>query len=277
MKVQITEYERCQTMNVGSIEDHLIGITKPSIDRMLKMENPGDCIALYTFYCYTRKWQKNNAVFATSDYAMTALGWGRDKFSKAKAQLKEAGFIEDVLRRNENGRVEGWYVGVRFAQSATLAETRSLDIPHCGETAPKYLGIVNEIPNTSKQIQENGSSPKQQTIDFEQGAIAHPTESNDSNSRPPKTKAVTSRASRKSPPQKPDDVTEGTWQAWCEMRKTKQASVSTPVINLLRNEADKAGWSLDSAMQECVLRNWQGFKAAWLEKAYQQEKQSKGI
>ena len=31
----------------GSIEDHLIGITKPSIDRMLRMDNPGDAIALY--------------------------------------------------------------------------------------------------------------------------------------------------------------------------------------------------------------------------------------
>ncbi len=114
--------------------------------------------------------------------------------------------------------------------------------------------------------------------DATQGAIAHPTKSDDLCSRPPRSmKTVKLRSTRKSPPPKPDDVTEETWQAWCEMRKTKQASISTPVINLLRNEANKAGWSLNSAMQECVLRNWQGFKAAWLEKAYQQEKQSQGI
>jgi len=157
MKFKIEQYERCDTMNAGSIEDHLIGITKPSIDRMLKMENPADCIALYTFYCYTRKWQKNNAVFATSDFAMKALSWGRDKFSKAKSQLKDAGFIEDIQRKDSSGKILGWFVGVRFAQSATLGNFHTTEIPDCGESAPKYLGMVNEIPNTGSQMQAETS------------------------------------------------------------------------------------------------------------------------
>lgn len=135
----------------GSIEDHLIGITKPSIDRMLKMDNAGDCIALYTFYCYTRKWQHNNAVYATSDYAMTALDWGRDKFAKAKNQLKDAGFIEDIQRKDSTGKVVGWYVGVKFVQnhptvfpqggSTTVWET-PIQIPSTG----------NKIPITNNKI-----------------------------------------------------------------------------------------------------------------------------
>lgn len=145
-------------MNAGSIEDHLIGITKPSIDRMLKMENPADCIALYTFYCYTKKWQKNNAVFATSEFAMKALSWGRDKFSKAKTQLKEAGFIEDIQRKDSTGKIIGWFVGVRFAQSATLGNFHTTEIPDCGKSGDKYLKLINEIPNTNKQIQEESSA-----------------------------------------------------------------------------------------------------------------------
>lgn len=157
-------------------------------------------------------------------------------------------------------------------------------IPHGAECTPHSAGAITEISKESiiertpiVPLEGDSNLFQSEKFGLAQGAIAHPTKSDDLNSRPPKTKADTTRASRKSPPQKPEDVTEETWQAWCEMRKTKRASISTPVINLLRNEAEKAGWSINSAMQECVLRNWQGFKAAWLEKAYQQEKQSKGI
>jgi hypothetical protein len=155
-------------MNDGSIEDHLIGITKPSIDRMLKMENPSDCIALYTFYCYTKKWQKNNAVYATSDFAMNAMNWGRDKFSKAKSQLKEAGFIDDVQRKDSTGKVIGWYVGVRFAQNATLGNFHIAELPENHPTGfpqggsstvwknPTQIPITgNEIPNTNNKIQSS--------------------------------------------------------------------------------------------------------------------------
>ena len=158
MKFKIEQYERCETMNSGSIEDHLIGITKPSIDRMLKMENPSDCIALYTFYCYTRKWQKNSAVFATSEFAMKALSWGRDKFSKAKTQLKDAGFIEDIQRKDESGKIVGWFVGVSFAQSATLGNFHTTEIPYCGKPSDKYLGMVNEIPSNGTKMQKENSA-----------------------------------------------------------------------------------------------------------------------
>jgi len=135
----------------GSIEDHLIGITKPSIDRMLRMENPADAIALYTFYCYTRKWQHNNAVYATSDYAMTALDWGRDKFAKAKNQLKDAGFIEDIQRKDSTGKVVGWYVGVKFVQN------HPTDFPQGGSTTVwenpiQIPSTGNKIPNTNNKI-----------------------------------------------------------------------------------------------------------------------------
>jgi hypothetical protein len=156
--MEITTYERCDTMASGLPEDYLVGLTKPSVDRILKMDNPGDCLALYTFYCYTRKWQRNSAVFATSEYAMTGLGWGRDRFSNAKKQLKEAGFIDDVSRKGEDGRVLKWYVEVRFAQSATLANFHTTENLHCGKPPHKYLVMVNEIPSNGNQIQKENSA-----------------------------------------------------------------------------------------------------------------------
>lgn len=224
MKYKIEQYERCETTSSGSIEDHLIGITKPSIDRMLKMENAGDCIALYTFYCYTRKWQKNSIPKATSEYAMDGLKWGRERFSKAKANLLELGLIEDVQRIGENGRVLGWYIGVKFAQNATkgefqiaeLQENHPTGFPQGGETRVRENRIQipvtgNKIPNTSKQIQftgrENSAMASSSTTDElplsddNQGAIAQVGKANALFSIPPQTmKTDTLRGQRKSPP-----------------------------------------------------------------------------
>jgi hypothetical protein len=32
----------------------------------------------------------------------------------------------------------------------------------------------------------------------------------------------------------------------------------------IQREAQKAGWTLESALQECVVRGWRGFKAEWV-------------
>ena len=135
------------------------------------MDNAGDCIALYTFYCYTRKWQKNTIPRATSEFAMEGLKWGRERFSKAKANLLQLGLIEDVQRIGENGRVLGWYIGVKFAQNATLGSFDIAEIPdnhptgfpQGGQTRVRENRIQipitnNKIPNTNKQIQEESSA-----------------------------------------------------------------------------------------------------------------------
>jgi|LakMenE18May11ns_1017448.scaffolds.fasta_scaffold9959000_27 hypothetical protein len=161
MEYKIEQYERCETMHDGSIEDILIGVTKPSMDRLLKMQSPGDCIALYAFYCYVRKWQKNSNVFATSEYAMKALDWGRDRFSRAKSQLVEEGFISDVKVRTEENRIDGWYVKVRYAMNSTLGKFHTTEIPQGGKTSDKYPLMVNEIPFNGKQIQERDEKKKE--------------------------------------------------------------------------------------------------------------------
>jgi hypothetical protein len=176
MKYNIQEYERCQTMHSGSIEDILIGVTKPSMDRLLKMQNPADCIALYTYYCYVRKWQNNVRVRAVSSFAMKALDIGRDRFSVAKKQLVEAGFVEDYFERKENGESDRWYIKVRYAMDATLGAFGTVETedqeqlhptenqhgglphptenPHSGKTQYKYPLIINETPFNGNDIIE---------------------------------------------------------------------------------------------------------------------------
>jgi hypothetical protein len=272
-KFRIEQYERCETMNTGSIEDHLIGITKPSIDRMLKMENPADCIALYTFYCYTRKWQKNNAVFATSEFAMKALSWGRDKFSKAKTQLKEAGFIEDIQRKDSSGKIIGWFVGVRFAQSATLGNFHTTEIPYCGESADKYLRMVNEIPNNGKQIQAEAETSAMAS-DSEDGLVspkedvdakAESGKSDDLFSRPPSgVKRMIRRERKNSPPTTiPPELDcrdfRDAWSDFLTHRKEKKKPVTpTNERALLSKLREWGASSAAEALRASVMNGWIG-------------------
>lgn len=64
---------------------------------------------------------------------------------------------------------------------------------------------------------------------------------------------------------KPDDVSAELWADFLKHRKQKKASVTDRVISLIRNEAKNAGWTLEEALNEVILRNWIGFKAEWVE------------
>jgi hypothetical protein len=62
----------------------------------------------------------------------------------------------------------------------------------------------------------------------------------------------------------PDGVSHSVWQEFVNHRKSKKAQVTQLVIDGIQKEADKAGFSLEDALKEVVVRNWQGFKAEWV-------------
>lgn len=63
---------------------------------------------------------------------------------------------------------------------------------------------------------------------------------------------------------KPEGVSEQVWSDFLAHRKAKRAPVSKTVIDGIRREAEKAGWTLEAAMAESVAQGWQGFKADWI-------------
>jgi len=65
--------------------------------------------------------------------------------------------------------------------------------------------------------------------------------------------------------EKPENITNQTWNDFLVHRKKKKASVTQTVINTFIEEAKKAGWTLEDALKECMNRGWQGFKAEWVE------------
>ena len=62
----------------------------------------------------------------------------------------------------------------------------------------------------------------------------------------------------------PDGVTDSVWQDWLSLRKAKKAAVTQTAIDGIAREANKAGVSLQTALETCCARGWTGFKADWL-------------
>jgi len=70
----------------------------------------------------------------------------------------------------------------------------------------------------------------------------------------------------------PEGVQLETWQSFLQARKTNKAIVTPTVVKRIAQEAQKAGWTLENALTECVARGWRGFKAEWVA-----DKQSKNV
>jgi uncharacterized protein YdaU (DUF1376 family) len=66
------------------------------------------------------------------------------------------------------------------------------------------------------------------------------------------------------PTDTPVGVSVDVWQDFVKLRKAKKAPVTDNVVKLIQKEANLAGWSLDQALAECVVRGWQSFKADWV-------------
>jgi len=62
----------------------------------------------------------------------------------------------------------------------------------------------------------------------------------------------------------PEGVSDSVWQEFKSLRKAKKAPITQRAIDAITNEANKAGWTLEKALEECVVRGWQAFKAEWV-------------
>jgi uncharacterized protein YdaU (DUF1376 family) len=53
-------------------------------------------------------------------------------------------------------------------------------------------------------------------------------------------------------------------QVWKDFVSTRKAKITDTAIAIISKEAQKAGWTLQAALQECAARGWRGFKADWV-------------
>jgi len=102
----------------------------------------------------------------------------------------------------------------------------------------------------------------------ERNVDAMPTQSEGNANHKPITnnQSSTTTRSRKVAIDRPDEVTEQTWNDYLQLRKQKRADLTATALDALKREARKAGWSLEAVLRECIVRGWTGFKAEWIDK-----------
>lgn len=64
----------------------------------------------------------------------------------------------------------------------------------------------------------------------------------------------------------PEGVSDSVWQEFKNLRKAKKAPITQRAIDKISEEASNAGWTLEKALEECIVRGWQAFKADWVAK-----------
>jgi len=64
----------------------------------------------------------------------------------------------------------------------------------------------------------------------------------------------------------PEGVSDSVWQEFKSLRKAKKAPITQRAIDKISEEAKLAGWTLEKALEECIVRGWQAFKAEWVAK-----------
>lgn len=75
---------------------------------------------------------------------------------------------------------------------------------------------------------------------------------------------------------KPAGVSDQVWSDFQEHRKAKRAPLTASAMSAIEREAAKAGWEIEDALTETMLRGWQGFKAKWVNDNGRNEKPQAG-
>ena len=143
-------------------------------------------------------------------------------------------------------------------------EDGQLKHTRCDTEIKEYKELIHKRSKAGKASAEQRVNTSSTPV--EQVSNTEPTDVQLTNNQEP----VTINHKEKNTPRKrvdrPDDVTETVWEAFLQLRKEKRAAVSDVALRSIRKEANKAGLSLDAAMQEMCARGWMGFKADWYQK-----------
>lgn len=81
---------------------------------------------------------------------------------------------------------------------------------------------------------------------------------------PPATTPVKKNSAKQA--SAPEGVDADVWSEFVAVRKKRGSLVTERVMNGIKAEAEIAGWTLNDALKEVVLRGWQSFKADWVNK-----------
>jgi uncharacterized protein YdaU (DUF1376 family) len=136
----------------------------------------------------------------------------------------------------------------------------------CDDVIKQYQAMAEKNRANGK----GGGRPKNNPVGIQSQPIDNPKVTLTINHKPITNKRATEVAT-------PEGVSIEVWEEFLKNRKAKKANVSALVINRISEEARKAGWTLENALKEIVIRNWQSFKADWVKDSKETYSPMKGI
>lgn len=132
-----------------------------------------------------------------------------------------------------------------------------------------FISVVHQYAENMKRPNQyiiNFQGSSQESTEEQNQAIDHPNRryppSKSEVPLPPNRMIETGNTNRNV--NKPEDVSISVWQEFLEHRKSRKAKVTPLVMEIIAKEAQKAGWPLEDVLKEIIVRNWQSFKAEWV-------------
>jgi hypothetical protein len=176
------------------------------------------------------------------DYSTLAALIGMDvgEVKRAVKELESRG----VFSRTEKGVI----YSRRMVRASELSETRA--------------------KNGAKGAQKTNSARAAKTDTYGDLPQQNDRQMERQTGRPQKPEARVKKIPKKDAGEigQPDGVSDAVWRDFVALRHRKDAPITETAMAGIRREAEKAGWTLESALAECATRGWQGFKAEWVNK-----------
>lgn len=140
-------------------------------------------------------------------------------------RLQEVGLVDEVLSPCA-------WDDLQFVSDSSSARVRKFREKQRGKSVKRYSNVSVTAQDTDTDSDTETDNPP----------IVPP---------PPSKKWVA----------RPADISENIWKDW---RAHRKAVFTATALDGFRREAEKAGWTIEDAMRESMLRGWQGFKSAWV-------------
>lgn len=235
-------------IKLNDIADDLLILNKITVDRLFKLENCADCIALYVFYYKTAKWQKTNTVKANDQYVKKSLKWGISKIQKTKQTLKEHGLI-DIVQRRKDGKIEGWFIKVSYLVNERKADEIKIK--------------VQNINNTQNQQVENCTSGNEETDALKEKikCLEKEIEMLKDNKKERKPKKQTKSYDEQITEYTQNEELQNALKAFVQMRSFIKKPMTEYALKLMLKKLDELGnndTTKIAILNQSITHNWQG-------------------
>jgi hypothetical protein len=102
-------------------------VTAETLQILSKQNKYPELLALYMAYVEITTWQANNSVKATTDFMSKRLKWSDKKIQSLKKTLINLTLIEDVVRKDDKGKITGYYILVKHVTNPPSGFDHPLD------------------------------------------------------------------------------------------------------------------------------------------------------